>query len=106
MKLVSIIIPCRDEELNIANTLAGIQRVFESAHISYEVIVVNDGSKDRTEEVVKELCRRTPSFRLIYNQPPHGIGNAIKKGLEEYRGDCAIIAMADASDDPKDKIGR
>ncbi len=45
-----------------------------------------------------------PRIRIINNKPPYGFGNAIRKGLEEYKGDMAIIAMADASDDPSDMV--
>lgn len=104
MPLVSVVIPCRNEEENIAETLLGIQKEFERNKIEYEIVVVNDGSTDNTEAVIRKLGQSDARIRLVSNNPPHGIGNAIKCGLDEYKGDYVIVAMADASDDPKDMV--
>ncbi len=104
MPLVSVVIPCRNEQDNITDTVLGIQKEFEQNSVDYEVIIVNDGSTDNTENIVKGLSRANRRIRLIKNDPPYGIGNAIKRGLNEYKGEFVITAMADASDDPKDMV--
>ncbi len=100
----SIIIPARNEAENITQTIHGITNEFEKEQIVHEIVVVNDGSSDETESVVRQMAEIDKRIRLINNTPPHGIGNAIKKGLDEYEGDYVIITMADSSDDPKDMV--
>jgi len=102
--MISIIIPARDEEENIEGTVSGIREVFDKAKISFEILIVNDGSTDATVKVVGEIQDKDSRIRLINNDPPYGIGNAIKKGLDEFKGDYVIVAMADASDDPEDMV--
>ena len=102
---VSVLIPARNEAENIIQTIDGIRNEFEKQNIAYEIIVVNDGSNDETENIVKQLAEIDNRVRLVNNPPLHGIGNAIKKGLDEYTGDYVIITMADSSDDPKDMVG-
>lgn len=104
MKLVSIIIPARNEEKNIPYTTEQILRTFDEEGINAEILVVDDGSEDKTAEVTKQLSQVDSRIRLITNLPPHGIGNAIRRGIKVFRGDIVIIAMADSSDHPKDMV--
>ncbi|MCK5014848.1 MAG: glycosyltransferase family 2 protein [Candidatus Omnitrophica bacterium] len=100
MGLISVVIPARNEAENIARTISGISEEFKWNHWSYEIIVVNDGSTDNTEDVVSRLSEHDSSVRLIRNEAPFGFGNAIKKGLDHFQGDYVIITMADSSDRP------
>ena len=104
MSLVSVLIPAYNEAQNIAYTIKRIQKVFRSHRIQYEILIVNDNSTDKTREVVLEIGRSDPGVRLVDNGVPCGIGNAIKKGLSEFKGDYVITAMADASDSPRDMV--
>lgn len=104
MSLVSVIIPAKNEAENIRETIEGISREFKRNALEYEIIVVNDGSTDEMERVVNDLGERDQSIRHVKNEVPFGFGNAIKKGLEEYKGDYVIITMADSSDDPQDMV--
>ncbi|OGX39662.1 MAG: hypothetical protein A3D87_00910 [Omnitrophica WOR_2 bacterium RIFCSPHIGHO2_02_FULL_50_17] len=103
-RFVSVIIPSKNEELNIQDTVVGIRKEFATHSFDYEIIVVNDGGTDRTEQIVCAMGIHDSRIRMINNKPPYGFGNAIRKGLEEYKGDMAIITMADASDDPRDMV--
>ncbi len=104
MSLVSIVIPARNEEKNITYTAENILRVFDEEGIDIEVLVIDDGSSDQTAAVVKALSAKDRRVRLVTNSAPHGIGNAIRRGLKVFRGDMVIIAMADSSDSPDDMI--
>jgi len=104
MSLVSVIIPAKNEAKVIATTIHGICDAFKNENIEYDIIVINDGSSDGTGKVVKYLADEDEGIRIIRNRDPFGFGNAIKKGLENYRGDIVIITMADASDDPRDMV--
>lgn len=104
MSLISVIIPAKNEAAHIGTTIEGIQREFERHRFDFEIVVVNDGSTDNMEAVLAEYAQKDPRVRLVRNQPPFGFGNAIKKGLDRFKGDIAIIAMADSSDDPQDMV--
>jgi len=104
MSLISVVIPAKNEEKNIRFTVENIDREFTQQGFDYEIIVVNDGSTDGTEQIVKEIKEKNDKVLLIRNKPPFGFGYAIRKGLDHFRGDYVIISMADSSDDPKDMV--
>lgn len=104
MSLISILIPAHNEELNLAYTIQRIQKKFNYHAVNYEIVIVNDNSTDKTPEMVLAWNQKDPRIRLVNNVPPFGIGNAIKRGLAEYKGDYVIIAMADASDSPQNML--
>lgn len=104
MALTSIVIPAKNEEKNIEHTLFLISSALKQNRFDYEIIVVDDGSGDHTAETVTRFSQTNGAVRLIRNLYPPGFGNAIKTGLEAFKGDHVIITMADLSDDPDDVI--
>lgn len=104
MKL-SVVIPAYNEALNLPDTLTAFYTELQKNNIEHELLVVNDNSKDNTIEVITQLQQTMPTIRTIFNSPPHnGFGYAIRKGLENYSGDCVAIVMGDLSDDPADLV--
>jgi dolichol-phosphate mannosyltransferase len=102
---LSIIIPAYNEEMNIAECINELQTTLrEKYEIPYEIIVVNDNSKDRTEDVVRAEMAADESIRLVNRKPPGGFGRAVRSGLDEVRGDVVVVYMADLSDDPEDVV--
>jgi dolichol-phosphate mannosyltransferase len=104
LKLLTVVIPARDEEGCIASTLQHLHLELRLNDIAHEIIVVDDGSTDRTSAVVTALGESIPEIRLVKNGPPHGFGRAIICGLEQMRGDGVVIMMADESDDCRDVV--
>jgi len=99
----SIVIPAHNEEGGIAATCEAIAARFAREGIAdYEICVVNDNSRDRTEEILKDLAARIPFVRYVNNVPPNGFGFAVRKGLESFAGQCACVVMGDLSDSPDD----
>ena len=103
MKL-SIIIPAYNEEDSIAETIDSIETALSNIKINHEILIVNDNSKDDTENVLKDLCLKYASVRYFNNLGPNGFGYCIRFGLERFTGDCVAIMMADLSDSPYDLI--
>lgn len=103
MKL-SVLIPAQNEEGSVGQTVEGIVAALEREEIDYEVLVVDDGSSDRTAEVVAAIAERNPRVRCRPSHHEKGFGMAIRAGLELFEGDAVVIAMADASDDPEDLV--
>ncbi|MEO7198198.1 MAG: glycosyltransferase family 2 protein [Solirubrobacterales bacterium] len=97
-----MVIPARDEEESIAATVKGVTDSLGRAGIDYEVLVIDDGSTDRTGEVAAGLAAAEPRVRYHRSHNPPGFGMAVRAGLDEYTGDAVAIFMADSSDDPED----
>ena len=101
----SMVIPAHNEEGCIAETCNAIAARFAQEKIDdYEILVVNDNSRDRTEEILKRLAMENPHIRYVNNAPPNGFGFAVRKGLQEFRGECACVVMGDLSDHPDDIV--
>jgi len=104
LKLLSVVIPARDEEGCIASTVAHLHLELHLHNIAHEIIVVDDGSTDRTAAIIIALGEDMPEARLVTNGPQHGFGRAIACGLQQMNGDAAVIMMADESDDCRDVV--
>ena len=103
--IYSVIIPARDEEESLPETLRSIYSAFSQAGIPHEVIVVDDGSKDATWEVLQNMSHEEiPTLIPVKNEGSNGFGRAISYGLEQSKGDAVVIMMADESDSPEDAV--
>ena len=93
MVKISIVIPAYNEEKRIKKTLDRCLYYFGSKKISFEIIVVNDGSKDNTSKIV----RKYKKVRLISYFPNQGKGYSVKKGMLASKGDYVLFSDADLS---------
>jgi len=101
---ISVVIPAHNEEASLEATVRAVVTALQQEQVPYEILLVNDNSTDRTEEVCARLSREFAGVRHIVNQPPHGFGFAVRLGLRDFRGDAVAIVMADGSDDAKDLV--
>ena len=102
---LSIVIPAYNEEQNIVKCIEELRSTLAVKYgIPYELVIVNDNSKDRTVEVVKAEMKLDQAVRLVSRTPPGGFGRAVRSGLDEVHGDIVVIYMADLSDDPEDVV--
>lgn len=97
---LSIVVPLFNEEESLPELHAWIVRVCEANAISYEVIFVDDGSKDRSWEVVESLKQKDQNVRGIKFQRNYGKSAALQKGFEAVEGDVVITMDADLQDSP------
>lgn len=82
---LSVFLPAYNEEDNIKKTILQIEQILKNLADDWEILVVNDGSKDKTGEVVKNLTRHNRHIRLINHLKNKGYGGAIKSGLYNVR---------------------
>ena len=98
---ISVVIPLYNEDESLPELFSWIKRVMEENNFTYEVIFVNDGSTDRSWEVINELHDKHPEtvhgikFRRNYGKSP-----ALYCGFERAKGDVVITMDADLQDSP------
>lgn len=93
---LSIIIPAHNEESRLPRTLEQVFRFLEEQNYSVEVIVVENGSSDRTYEIAKEFTQKHPKL-IALREENRGKGNAIRRGILEAQGEYRFICDADLS---------
>ena len=97
---LSIIIPAYNEEQRLPRTLARIREYFGESHIApedLEIIVVDDGSTDKTLQIARALTDEIPQLRCISNPGNRGKGYSVKHGMLEARGEVGLFTDADLS---------
>lgn len=104
LKRLSVIIPARDEEACIASTIQHLNLELRLNHVPHEIIVVDDGSSDRTCGILEEIAGRITELRTVRNLGPNGFGRAVIEGIRHATGDAVVIMMADESDDCRDVV--
>jgi glycosyltransferase involved in cell wall biosynthesis len=96
--LLSVIIPCYNERATVAELLRRVNEV----PIDKEIIIVDDKSTDGSKDVVAALARQWPEIRHLLQPTNQGKGAAIRRGIQEARGDIVIIQDADLEYDPEE----
>jgi dolichol-phosphate mannosyltransferase len=104
IKLFSIVIPAYNEEGSIAKTIRSLSQTLLAAEIPYEILVINDNSRDRTEAILQEIVAQDSHIRYLNSYYPNGFGFAVRCGMENFSGDAVAVVMADSSDSPDDLI--
>lgn len=93
---LSVVIPAYNESRRLPLTLLDLDRHLSEEKYTYEIIVVNDGSKDDTAEIVKKFISFVPNLRLI-DQKNTGKGGAVKHGMMEAKGRYRLFMDSDNS---------
>ena len=104
LNLLSIVIPARNEEGCICSTVEHLHLELRLHNVPHQIVVVDDGSTDRTWELLSDLAKRLPELAPVKNEELHGFGRAIIFGLDNVKGDAVVIMMADESDDCRDVV--
>ncbi len=78
---LSIVIPAYNEEANVAEAIRRVSGVAQNLGMDYEIIVVNDGSRDRTGDIVRDLLPSVPNLKLVEHYPNRGYGGSLWAGF-------------------------
>ncbi len=91
---LSIIIPAYNEAERIPKTLLDMDKYLSQVEFSYEIIVINDGSKDKTAEIVANLQKVVRNLNLIDNKKNKGKGGAVAQGMLAAKGNIRLFTVA------------
>jgi glycosyltransferase involved in cell wall biosynthesis len=99
---VSVLVPAKDEAANLPEFLQRCAQALGPAGFSFEVIVVNDGSRDSTDRVLRELGREYPFLSVVTHRRQRGIADALRSAGDVARGDVFVFYPADLQYLPED----
>jgi glycosyltransferase involved in cell wall biosynthesis len=99
--LLSVVIPCMNEQEVLGETNHRIRTVLENASVNFEVIYVDDGSTDATPDLLRELQAQDSRLRVIRFARNFGHQVAITAGIEHASGDAVVVIDADLQDPPE-----
>ncbi|MGB9677763.1 MAG: dolichyl-phosphate beta-glucosyltransferase, partial [Candidatus Ratteibacteria bacterium] len=94
---ISVIIPAYNEEKRILKTLKRVYNYFKSKNCNFEIIVVDDGSKDKTFDVVMNFANGRKEIKILKHEKNMGKGAAVKTGVLSATGDLVLFTDADLS---------
>lgn len=97
---ISIVVPCYNEELVILETHAQLSAMLKSLNRNYELIYINDGSKDNTRALLNEIKSKDDAVKIIHLSRNFGHQPAVSAGLKNASGEYIIIIDADLQDPP------
>lgn len=99
---ISVIIPFLNEDESLPELILWIERVMQANNYTYEVIMIDDGSKDNSWNVVKELSAKNSNIRGIKFQRNYGKSAALNEGFKAAQGDYVMTMDADLQDSPEE----
>ncbi len=102
MKSLSVIFPAFNEEANIRAVVEDAYRTIPKFAPNFEIIVVSDGSKDRTGEICDRLAEELPNVRVVHHERNCGYGAALKSGIKLARHDLIFFTDSDGQFDLKE----
>ena len=102
MRTISILTPCYNEEENVEPLISEIKSAVEPLGKGYEIVIVDDGSKDRTFDVLARLHKQEPSLRVVRLKRNFGQTAATAAGLAHAEGNIIVTMDGDGQNDPAD----
>lgn len=92
---LSVVLPAHNEEATVAGVVLEVHSTLAEWDMQSEIILVDDGSSDRTGEIARELTARVPSLRVVRHSPNRGYGGALKAGFTAARGEWIAFYPTD-----------
>ncbi|MEO6328009.1 MAG: bifunctional class I SAM-dependent methyltransferase/glycosyltransferase family 2 protein [Ginsengibacter sp.] len=87
---ISVVVPCHNEEMNVIPLVTQLLKFYDD--YLYEIVLVDDNSRDNTKEVITELAKKHPKITPVFRTPPNGVGRAIRDGYKAATGEY-ILSM-------------
>jgi glycosyltransferase involved in cell wall biosynthesis len=81
---ISVVVPCYNEEMNLGPLVEGLLKHYDE--YIHEIVLVDDNSKDRSRQIMRELAEYEPRVRPLFREPPNGVGRAIAEGMKAATG--------------------
>ncbi|HKS97736.1 MAG TPA: dolichyl-phosphate beta-glucosyltransferase [Terriglobia bacterium] len=94
---LSIVIPAYNEYLRLGTSLEKTRQYLAAKNFASELVIVDDGSRDQTPELLREAAARFPALRVLRNEPNQGKGYSVRRGVLEARGEFVLFTDADLS---------
>lgn len=103
MKKISVVVPCYNEENSVIEMYNRIRKVFETrlTNYEYELIYVDDYSKDNTREIIRELCGQDKHVKAVFNMANFGFSRNIFSSILQGDGDAVFLVFGDLQDPPE-----
>ena len=100
MKKISVLIPCYNEEENVGPMSEAIVALFENelSNYEYELLFIDNDSSDNTRPLLRDICKRNPHIKAIFNAKNFGQFNSPYYGILQTTGDCTISMVCDFQD--------
>jgi dolichol-phosphate mannosyltransferase len=98
----SVVIPFKNEEENIRDLIQELEPIMESLHQPWELICIDDGSTDKTLDILHELASTKPYLKLVTFAKNYGQSSAFDAGFKQAQGDFVITLDGDRQNDPAD----
>lgn len=99
-KDISVIMPALNEKKNIVAALINTLNAFKDFNINGEIIVINDGSKDDTEQLVNGVMQEKKNVCMIKHSSPQGVGASFWEGVDNSNADIIVLLPGDNENDP------
>ena len=99
VRSISIFFPCYNEEANVERTTLSALKACRRLFPDFEIIIVNDGSRDQTGPIADRLAREHPAVRAVHNMPNRGYGGALQRGFRECRKEWVFYTDGDGQFD-------
>lgn len=97
----SVVVPMYNEEDVVIESYKRLKKVMDSTNVNYEIIFVNDGSKDRTSHIISEICEKDDKIKLIDFSRNFGHQIAITAGMDYSEGEAIVVIDGDLQDPPE-----
>lgn len=98
--LLTVVMPSLNEERNIVAAVENTLKAFEDFNIKGEIIIINDGSSDNTENLANDIIFKNPHVRMLKHETPKGIGASFWDGVDNAYGDIIVMLPGDNENDP------
>lgn len=99
--MISVIVPAYNEEAVIEDLVKAVKKTRIEKKEKYELVIVDDGSIDKTASIVRKLSKKNKKIRLVSYKPNRGLGGALKAGIKAAKGDVIVTMDSDLTHPPE-----